>query len=156
MEKYEFKTKLREINDEKKSGKPKKEKKAPEAKPTTVEPKPKVKFEGTEPKPIPQAAPVKASPDNGVESKSFGHRDPNFVTRDEFEYLVSKVKKIKGKYKQIKRDIYEYEDVPISSGSVVDFAEPTPVVQEPQREVFKDPKPAGLARFASIQTRHLR
>ena len=78
----------------------------------------------------------------------------NYVTRDELEYLVSKVKKIKGKYKQIKRDIYEYENVPIPSEPVVESEEPTPVVQQPQREVFKNPKPAGLARFASIQTKH--
>ena len=129
----------------KRAGNRRNKKKVPEVKPTTVEPKPKVKFEGTEPRPIPKPAPVKASP------------DPNFVTRDEFEYLVSKVKKIKGKYKQIKRDIYEYEDVPLASEpNITESEEPTPVVQQPQREVFKNPKPAGGARFASIQTKHLR
>ena len=114
MEKYEFKTKLREINGEKKNGNPKKEKKVPATSFNGVEPKPKVKFEGT----VPKAAHVKAG------------RDVNFVTRDEFEYLVSKVKKIKGKYKQMKRDIYDYDEVPVASEPVItESEEPKPVVQ---------------------------
>ena len=101
-ETYEFKTKLREINGDRKNGKPKKEKKLPATSSNGVEPK-KVKFEGTEPMATSKSTSAKAS------------QDANFVTRDEFEYLVSKVKKIKGKYKQMKRDIYEYEDVPLAS-----------------------------------------
>ena len=72
LETHEFKTKLREINGEKKNGKPKKEKKETATSSNGVEPK-KVKFEGTEPKATPKSTPVKAS------------QDASYVTRDEFE-----------------------------------------------------------------------